>query len=237
MRLTVAAKPSRCAPHARPRFDVAPEPRRNRPATLSFAFWVPWGMSQNAGTARPRLLKVFRFFVFVLLFFAQSAFPKERDMRRVDLYEATMAGWARLDPSQRERFFRAGLKAALRLGPLQFRAWLLRRLRNQPPDDPAAFAISDRHGRAAEAIAFEGGRCRSRDRAVTLPEWLWSRVDHCQPPSIPSVELRGRCAGCHGEPPDGEKGTGMPRSRYGLPHLRQVGSRGGLHSKAARQPP
>ena len=64
-------------------------------------------------------------------------------MRRVDLYEATMAGWARLDPSQRERFFRAGLKAALRLGPLQFRAWLLRRLRNQPPDDPAAFAISD----------------------------------------------------------------------------------------------
>ena len=66
-------------------------------------------------------------------------------MRRVDLYEATMAGWARLDPSQRERFFRAGLKAALRLGPLAFRAWLLRRLRNQPrrPIDPAAFAISD----------------------------------------------------------------------------------------------
>ena len=65
---------------------------------------------------------------------------------RVDLYQATMAGWARLDPSQRERFFRAGLKAALRLDRLEFRAWLLRRLRNPPPatpDDLAAFAISD----------------------------------------------------------------------------------------------
>ena len=67
-------------------------------------------------------------------------------MRRVDLYEATMAGWAQLDPSQRERFFRAGLKAALRLDRLEFRAWLLRRLRNPPPaasDDLMAFAISD----------------------------------------------------------------------------------------------
>ena len=67
-------------------------------------------------------------------------------MRRVDLYEATMLGWARLDPAQRERFFRAGLKAALRLGPLQFRAWLLRRVRQPPsaaPGDLPAFAISD----------------------------------------------------------------------------------------------
>src|SRR6478735_3268097 len=45
-------------------------------------------------------------------------------MRRVDLFEATMQGWARLNPSQRERFFKAGLKAALRLKPLEFRAWL-----------------------------------------------------------------------------------------------------------------
>ena len=68
-------------------------------------------------------------------------------MRRVDLYEATMAGWAQLDPSQRERFFRAGLKAALRLDRLDLRAWLLRRVRTTPlaaPIDPAAFAISDR---------------------------------------------------------------------------------------------
>jgi hypothetical protein len=31
-------------------------------------------------------------------------------MRRVDLFEATMQGWARLNPAQRERFFQAGLK-------------------------------------------------------------------------------------------------------------------------------
>ena len=67
-------------------------------------------------------------------------------MRRVDLVEGTMAGWRRLDAAQRERFFQAGLKAALRLKPLEFRAWLLRRLRNPPlaaPIDPASFAISD----------------------------------------------------------------------------------------------
>ena len=67
-------------------------------------------------------------------------------MRRVDLIEATMQGWARLNPSQRERFFKAGLKAALRLDRLELRAWLLRRLRNPPlaaPIDPARFAISD----------------------------------------------------------------------------------------------
>jgi hypothetical protein len=67
-------------------------------------------------------------------------------MRRVDLVEATMQGWARLNPSQRDRFFKAGLKAALRLDRLELRAWLLRRLRNPPlaaPIDPANFAISD----------------------------------------------------------------------------------------------
>lgn len=67
-------------------------------------------------------------------------------MRRVDLFEATMAGWSRLDAAQRDRFFRAGLRAALRLDRLEFRAWLLRRLRNAPlaaPIDPATFTISD----------------------------------------------------------------------------------------------
>lgn len=67
-------------------------------------------------------------------------------MRRVDLFEATMTGWARLTPSQRERFFQAGLKAALRIDRLEFRAWLLRRLKNPPlaaPIDPARFTISD----------------------------------------------------------------------------------------------
>ena len=56
-------------------------------------------------------------------------------MRRIDLVQATMAGWARLTPSQRERFFQAGLKAALRLDRLEFRAWLLRRLKNPPLAD------------------------------------------------------------------------------------------------------
>jgi hypothetical protein len=36
-------------------------------------------------------------------------------MRRIDLVSATLEGWARLNPKQRDRFFKAGLKAALRL--------------------------------------------------------------------------------------------------------------------------
>ena len=91
-------------------------------------------------------------------------------MRRVDLCEATMQGWARLDAAQRERFFQAGLKAALRLNPPQFRAWLLRRLRNRAARrsgrSDALFNFGSRYGGAAENIAFQGERCRSRDRAV-----------------------------------------------------------------------
>ena len=67
-------------------------------------------------------------------------------MRRTDLFETTMKGWARLNPAQRERFFQAGLKAALRLERQEFRAWLLRRLGEPPlaaPVDPARFAISE----------------------------------------------------------------------------------------------
>jgi hypothetical protein len=67
-------------------------------------------------------------------------------MRLVDLVAATLEGWSRLDEQQRERFFEAGLRAALRLGKPQFRAWLLRRLKNRPlaaPIDLAHFAISD----------------------------------------------------------------------------------------------
>jgi hypothetical protein len=74
------------------------------------------------------------------------SFSKAAEMRRVDLVETTMAAWARLDAEQRDRFFKAGLRAALRLQPLEFRAWLLRRIRNWPlsrPADPAAFAISE----------------------------------------------------------------------------------------------
>ena len=66
-------------------------------------------------------------------------------MRRTDLFETTMQAWARLNPQQRERFFQAGLKAALRLERQEFREWLMRRLIEPPlaaPVDPSHFAIS-----------------------------------------------------------------------------------------------
>ena len=56
-----------------------------------------------------------------------------------------MQGWARLNPAQRDRFFQAGLKAALRLERQEFREWLMRRLIEPPlaaPVDPVSFAIS-----------------------------------------------------------------------------------------------
>jgi hypothetical protein len=89
-------------------------------------------------------------------------------MRRVDLVEATMLGWARLDPQQRERFFQAGLKAALRLDRLEFRAWLLRRLKNHPlaaPIDPARFAISDADMALLLRVAGEPAAGPDRDDA------------------------------------------------------------------------
>jgi hypothetical protein len=67
-------------------------------------------------------------------------------MRRTDLTDATMQGWARLDAAQRQRFFEAFLKAALRLDALALRAWLRRRLKNPPlaePIDPARFIFAD----------------------------------------------------------------------------------------------
>jgi hypothetical protein len=69
---------------------------------------------------------------------------KGREMPR-DLFEATMRGWARLNDRQRQRFFEAGLKAALRLERREFREWLRRRVSEPPlaaPVDAASFAIS-----------------------------------------------------------------------------------------------
>ena len=43
-----------------------------------------------------------------------------------------MLGWARLDAAQRQRFFEAFLKAALRLDRLALRASLRRRLKYPP---------------------------------------------------------------------------------------------------------
>jgi hypothetical protein len=67
-------------------------------------------------------------------------------MRRIDLVSKTLEGWARLNPQQRERFFKAGLKAALRLDRQGFRYWLLRRVKSPPLAPPiglASYAISD----------------------------------------------------------------------------------------------
>jgi hypothetical protein len=61
-------------------------------------------------------------------------------MRRTDLTEATMQGWARLDAAQRQRFFEAFLNAALRLDRLELRAWLRRRLKNPPLAEPIDMA-------------------------------------------------------------------------------------------------
>lgn len=73
--------------------------------------------------------------------FARSAFQKGTRMRRIDLVTATMQGWARLDPAQRDQFF----EAFVRLDRLELRAWLRRRLQYPPlaAVDPAAFTISD----------------------------------------------------------------------------------------------
>ena len=80
-----------------------------------------------------------------------------------------MLGWARLDAAQRQRFFEAFLKAALRLDRLALRASLRRRLQYPPfaAIDPARFAnFGRRHCQPPEG----GGRsCRragqDRDKA------------------------------------------------------------------------
>ena len=67
-------------------------------------------------------------------------------MRRIDLVAATMQGWSRLSPLQRESFSRRSFSAALRLDRVAMRDWLRKRLRNRPlaaPVDLTRFAISD----------------------------------------------------------------------------------------------
>ena len=57
-----------------------------------------------------------------------------------------MQGWARLNAAQRERFFEAFVRAAVRLDQLALRAWLRRRLKNPPlaePIDLASFIFAD----------------------------------------------------------------------------------------------
>jgi hypothetical protein len=80
-----------------------------------------------------------------LSFICEILVLKGREMPRADLYERTVQGWARLNPAQRERFFQAGWRAALRLERREFREWLRRRVSEAPlaaPVNPASFAIS-----------------------------------------------------------------------------------------------
>jgi hypothetical protein len=67
-------------------------------------------------------------------------------MRRIDLVAATLEGWSRLDPAQRDQFFEAFVSAALRLDRVAMRDWLRKRLRSRPlcaPVDPARFIFAD----------------------------------------------------------------------------------------------
>ncbi|KRQ92550.1 hypothetical protein CQ10_36930 [Bradyrhizobium valentinum] len=97
-------------------------------------------------------------------------------MKRTDLTEATMQGWARLDAAQRDQFFEAFVKAAVRLDRLELRAWLRRRLKNPPlaaPIDPASFISADADiasllraaGKAAGKAPGEATAGRARDEA------------------------------------------------------------------------
>ena len=76
-----------------------------------------------------------------------------------------MQGWARLNPQQRERFFQAGLKAALRLDRLEFRAWLLRQepAARRSGRSGALCNFGSRYGLAAENI---GRRAAPRSPAL-----------------------------------------------------------------------
>jgi hypothetical protein len=88
-------------------------------------------------------------------------------MRRIDLVAATMQGWSRLDPAQRDQFFEAFVSAALRLDRVAMRDWLRKRLRNRPfagPIDPACFAISD-----ADIAILLRGACEVSGEAAAGP--------------------------------------------------------------------
>ena len=88
-------------------------------------------------------------------------------MRRTDLTEVVLRGWARLDALQRQRFFGAFLRAAVRLDRLELRAWLRRRLKNPPlaaPIDPDRLIFAD----ADIALLLREGKAPSE--SVAGPE-------------------------------------------------------------------
>jgi hypothetical protein len=94
-------------------------------------------------------------------------------MRRTDLTEATMQGWARLDAAQLQQFFEAFLNAALRLDKLELRAWLRRRLKNQPfaAFDPACLMLGDADIALILRSMTDGtARVHTKERPPALPQ-------------------------------------------------------------------
>jgi hypothetical protein len=121
-------------------------------------------------------------------------------MRRVDLIEATMQGWARLDATQRDRFFHAFLRAALRLDALGLKAWLRKRLRNPPlaaPIDPACLLadvdialLLRAAGKApGEAVPGRTGTRPMATRGQTLPPVFsaWIAIRSRDPASLSGI--------------------------------------------------
>jgi hypothetical protein len=150
-----------------------------------------------AGVLRPHLLSIFAFFVFRFSF-AEFRL-KVHEMRRTDLTEATMQGWARLDAVQRQRFFGAFLKAALWLDARRaadFSAAAEASSQSKrAPIDPARFTISVadialllRAGKSAGRICCRAGQGRGRWR---LEPQTYARASifcvGCDPISRPSL--------------------------------------------------
>ena len=130
---------------------------------------VPLGASVTGGTARPHPFSIFAFFVFVVSF-AQSAFQKGTRMRRIDLVAATMQGWSRLDPAQRDPVFRGVRQCGVAARPgcdagLASEAAPKQAARRSGRSGGLC-DFGSRHGASAERVALENGRCRSRDRTV-----------------------------------------------------------------------
>ena len=107
-----------------------------------------------------------------------------------------MQGWARLNAAQRERFFRAFVKAALRLDALALRAWLRRRLQNPPlaePIDPASFIFAD----ADIALLLRAGKAPGdaaagpdRDEAEGGPQASMLGQGGCRITPLALIQLR-----------------------------------------------
>ena len=139
----------------------------------------PLGSVRNRGTARPRAFSIFAIFVFRVSF--AHRFSKAREMRRIDLVAKTLEGWSRLNPAQREQFFQAGLKAAVRLDRPEFRA-----LASAAAQEHAARRsgrsgllcnFGCRHGLAAEII----GRRAASASPVACASGSLSRHDAVEP--------------------------------------------------------